>query len=224
MNPKNNPMKKQSLNNLYRYVIMFMLACTVSACAASNEKKTGKLGVSIHALNYSAREVAYIGVEEPGNPNKGGGGDALNPYSGGGTICCFSIPETWHPDLKVIVNYNLYPDKEYLRKLVSVPPYAGGKAGSIWLIVLPDETVEAVVSHFGPTLPEWPGKIKGYPVATREYRLKLWEEKIEREKADKTAFEKGLQKHDITPAQRSSYIEEIEDINKKIRQLEGNRP
>jgi hypothetical protein len=176
-------MKTRINFDLLRCFILITVALILTACAASAQKKEEHVGASIYSLNYSAREVAYIAVEEPGDPNGGGGGDALNPYSEGGSICCFSIPQKWRPDLKVVVVYQLYPDKEYRRSLVSIPPYPNDKAGSIWLIVHQDESVEAVVSKYGPSRPEWPGKIKGYPVPSREYRIKIWEKKVEEQKA-----------------------------------------
>jgi hypothetical protein len=214
-------------NSRFRFlqmVIGIALITTLAACATSTEKKDDHYGASIHALNYSAREVAYIAVEHPGHPEGGGGGDSLNPYGSGGDICCFSVPAKWSPDFKVVVVYQFYPEKTYRQSVVGVPPYPNGKAGDIWLVVHPDESVEAVVSDFGPSLVEWPGSIKGYPVPSREYRIKLWKEKIEREKADKAAFEKDLQKTGITSEQRRSYQEEILTINKNIEYLERNKP
>ncbi|MGK5056925.1 DUF3304 domain-containing protein [Janthinobacterium sp. LB2P49] len=93
------------------------------------------MAASIQALNYSSREVDYIAVENPGNTNSGGGGDSIRPYGQGGSICCFSVPEKWHADLKVVVVYQLSPDPTFHRETVSVPPYPDGKGGDIWLIV-----------------------------------------------------------------------------------------
>ena len=104
------------------------------------------MAASIQALNYSSREVDYIAVENPGNTNSGGGGDSIRPYGQGGSICCFSVPEKWHADLKVVVVYQLSPDPTFHRETVSIPPYPDGKGGDIWLIVYEDGSVGAVVS------------------------------------------------------------------------------
>src|SRR3569833_3136354 len=175
--------------------LLFVPLVLLAACA-SPAQTPARYGVSVHALNYSSREVAYIAVEQPGHPEGGAGGDALNPYGGGGDICCFPVPAKWRPDFRVVVVYQFYPETEYRRVEVGVPPYPNGKVGDIWLIVHPDFTVEAVVSDWGPSRPEWPGSIKGYPVPSRAYRLKLWEKKLVEEKAELAIFEKEVQKPD----------------------------
>jgi hypothetical protein len=172
------------------------LGMMLSACAPQNGlTKEETTGVGVRSLNYSGKEVEYIQVEKPDLSGHGGGGDSLNPYSGGGsTICCFSIPDKWRPDLKVLVVYRFYPEKEEHRQLVTVPPYAGGKAGAIWLIVHADESAEAVVSSADPDHPAWPGKIKGYPVPSKEYRLKIWERQVAQTKDDLAGSEESLKK------------------------------
>ena len=217
-------MNTSNLQSLRCWLGAISLLTVLAGCSVIGPKKEERAGASVRALNYTAREIYMIGVEEPGNPKNDGGGDALNPYSGGGSICCFGIPSQWHPDLKVIVEYQFYPEKEVRRALVNVPPYPDGKPGDIWLIVHEDESPEAVVSKYGPSRPEWPGKIKGYPVPSREYRLKLWGEKLQREKSSKAGFERALQRTDITPEQRAGYIDAIDYHNRVIIRLEENKP
>jgi hypothetical protein len=215
-----------SNQSLYRSVLIVAMTALTTACASSAEKAKGDtVGVGIKSLNYSGKEVSYIAVEKPEDPNGGGGGDALNPYSGGGsTICCFSIPNKWSPDLKVVIEYQFYPETTYRKQLVSVAPYAAGKLGDIWLIVHPDESVEAVVSDFGPTRDEWPGKIKGYPVPSREYQLKRWKEKLQLENDDLIRFEQAVKNPNLPKDKRDGYIETINQIKKSISNLESNRP
>lgn len=217
-------MKRNAIPTSLLSLSLAGIALLLSACAAPTSKTEERSGATVRSLNYSAREIFSISAERPGEPNNGGGGDALNPYSSGGAICCFSVPSVWRPDIKVVVKYKFYPEPAYREALVTLPPYPEGKASQIWLIVHEDETAEAVVSHYGPSRDEWPGKVKGYPVPSREYRLKMWKEKIEREEADKRAFERDLQKAGITPQQRQSYQEAIADINKKLQVLQRNRP
>ncbi|MDO8066462.1 MULTISPECIES: DUF3304 domain-containing protein [unclassified Janthinobacterium] len=182
------------------------------------------MAASIQALNYSSREVDYIAVENPGNTNSGGGGDSIRPYGQGGSICCFSVPEKWHADLKVVVVYQLSPDPTFHRETVSVPPYPDGKAGDIWLIVYEDGSVGAVVSLYGPSRPEWPGKIKGYPVPTKEYRDERRKQKLNREKASLLTLERGLLlRGNSLPDEKVKEIQEIIEFQKKVIQsLEGN--
>ena len=182
------------------------------------------MAASIQALNYSSREVDYIAVENPGNTNSGGGGDSIRPYGQGGSICCFSVPEKWHADLKVVVVYQLSPDPTFHRETVSVPPYPDGKGGDIWLIVYEDGSVGAVVSLYGPSRPEWPGKIKGYPVPTKEYRDERRKEKIKREKAVLHSMENALDGDvsDLTPVELMRLKGAIEYSKKLINILEEN--
>ena len=170
------------------------LRCLVTASMATvlaGWTTTASAGV-IHSLNYSEREVSYIAVEAANDPTRGGGGDALNPYGEGGNICCFSAPAKWSPDVQVMVVYRFYPEKEMRRVLVNVPPYPNGEAGEIWLIAHEDGSAEAVVSNYGPDRPEWPGKIKGYPVPSKAYMLKLWERDVRQAKIDVASYEKLL--------------------------------
>ena len=182
------------------------------------------MAASIQALNYSSREVDYIAVENPGNTNSGGGGDSIRPYGQGGSICCFSVPEKWHADLKVVVVYQLSPDPTFHRETVSVPPYPDGKSGDIWLIVYEDGSVGAVVSLYGPSRPEWPGKIKGYPVPTKEYQDERRKQKLKSEKATLVTLERVLLRDfNILSAEDIKETQEIIEYQKKVIQsLEGN--
>ncbi|WFR78663.1 DUF3304 domain-containing protein [Janthinobacterium rivuli] len=181
------------------------------------------MAASIQVLNYSSREVDYIAVENPGNTNSGGGGDSIRPYGQGGSICCFSVPEKWHADLKVVVVYQLSPDPTFHRETVSVPSYPDGKGGDIWLIVYEDGSVGAVVSHYGPSRPEWPGKIKGYPVPTKEYRDERRRQKLKREKATLLTLERVLLRDiNILSVEDIKETQEIIEFQRKlIQSLEG---
>ncbi|WP_402719189.1 DUF3304 domain-containing protein [Janthinobacterium rivuli] len=181
------------------------------------------MAASIQALNYSSREVDYIAVENPGNTNSGGGGDSIRPYGQGGSICCFSVPEKWHADLKVVVVYQLSPDPTFHRETVSVPPYPDGKGGDIWLIVYEDGSVGAVVSHYGPSRPEWPGKIKGDPVPTKEYRDERRRQKLKREKATLLTLERVMLRDiNILSVEDIKETQEIIEFQRKlIQSLEG---
>lgn len=197
----------------------------LSACAPVPPVKPDGLGVSVRAINYSGREVA-LGVVDPLNKNNEGGGDSLNPYGSGGTICCFSIPREWKPGIQVIVQYQFYPDLKWYEQLVTVPPYAGGRAGDIWLAMHEDGHAEAVVSNYGPDLPEWPGRIKGYPVPSREYLLKVRNDRITFQKGMLDAMEKGRKRgvQNLTDKQIGKLNDAIEDTKIIIKNLEEGKP
>lgn len=214
----------QTYTRITQTALLIAVFTLLPGCATQNLSTQKSAGVSVKALNYSAREVSYIAVEESNNSKSGGGGDALNPFGAGGTICCFSIPSKWRADLQVLVEYQMYPEENYRRVLVNVPPYANNEAGDIWLIVHADESVEAVVSNYGPSRAEWPGKIKGYPVPTREYRLILWERDLKRAKEGMKLFEEGLLEPGVSKATKAGYQEEIDYYKKDIRNLESHKP
>ena len=218
-------MNTSNLQPIRRWLGVISLLTVLAGCSAIGPKKEERSGVAVQPINYSGYELSYLAVEDPKDPKNAGGGGALNPYGGGrSTMCCFGIPSQWHPDLQVIVKFRIYPEKEMRRVLVKVPPYADGKPGYIWIMVHEDQSAEAVVSNYGPSRPEWPGKVKGYPEPSREYQLKVWGEKLEREKADLTRFEKAIQKPELSKEKREGYEETISQIKKSIRYLEANKP
>jgi hypothetical protein len=197
------------------------IALVLATCAAAAH------AVGIETLNYTARDLNYIAVEAPDDPSNSGGGDGATPFSSGGHVCCFDIPDQWRPGLQVVVLYQLEPERKgYRRKLVDVPPYAGGEAGDIWLIVHADESVEAVVSNYAPSRPEWPGRVKGYPVPTREYRLKRWEIKLAREKREVAGMEKARSGDisKLTSEQLMRLDDAIKYGHESIKRMEANKP
>ncbi len=210
--------------HLYRCFAVTILTVVMTACSSLGLHKEEYSGATVIAVNYSGHELSYIAVEDPKNPGNAGGGDALNPYSGGGHICCFGIPDKWRPDLQVIVEYKIWPEKEYRRVLTNVPPYSNNKPGDIWIMVHEDDSVEAVVSNAGPSHPDWPGKIKDWPTPSREYRLKVWERKLREEKDALVRFEKAVKKPDISNEKREGYQETLNQIKKNIQYMEANKP
>jgi hypothetical protein len=218
---KAEPMNTSRKRSTRDWLALTGITLALATCAAAAH------AVGIRTLNYTSRDLNYIAVEQPGKPDGGGGGDGATPFSSGGHVCCFGIPDQWHPGLQVVVVYQLEPEMTgYRRKLVDVPPYAGGEAGDIWLIVYEDESVEAVVSNYGPSRPEWPGRVKGYPEPTREYRLKRWEIKLEREKIGLAGMEKARSGdiHDLTPEQLTRLDDAIKHTREMIQRMEANKP
>jgi hypothetical protein len=74
--------------------------------------------------------------------------------------------------------YRFYPETQERRFTMHLPPYGENEVGSLWIMAHEDETAEAVVSRQDPKSPAWPGKVKGYPKPSREYRLKIWEREV----------------------------------------------
>ncbi|WP_043481186.1 DUF3304 domain-containing protein [Janthinobacterium sp. HH01] len=215
-----------NLKATFRLIFLFAGVSTLLAgCGHAQPAPPKNLGVAVRSINYSGKEVVLM-VIDPKDKKNGGGGDALNPYSTGGTICCYSIPAEWHPGLQAIVKYNLYPDPTWHEQLVDIPPYPEGIAGEIWLAMHEDGRAEAVVSHFDPTRPEWPGRVKGRPVQSVEYALKARAGRLNTQKGILAKLEKGL----ATEADSWSKEEidrlkaAIADTKERIRLLQEQKP
>ncbi|CAN5758341.1 hypothetical protein BH11PSE12_BH11PSE12_22230 [soil metagenome] len=216
---------------IYRLLLIPFLGLMLTACSGIGGHKVEEIGGVVNALNYSGREVEYIAVEATDDPSNSGGGDALNPYEGGGDICCFSKPAKWTPELAVTIKYRMAGDKVTRRALTHVTPYTEEVAGQIWLIFHPDESVEAVVSRYDPDRDEWPGKIKGYPVASREYSLKRLAIELRRENDNLAVFEKNLRRNNLSEADHVLNEEvaiwtrkRIAYLERTIAKLESNKP
>lgn len=138
--------------------------------------------VSIHGVNYSGAPFSYYLVDRA-NSERTGAGELVDPFAAGGTTCCFSLPKKWRPEIKIEIHSTHWlpnlPDgsvpevKEV--HLVDVPPYRDGKPGELWVLRSADGSISVISSDFQPNHPKWPGKLKGWPVPSLEYRRERWE-------------------------------------------------
>lgn len=213
----------------FKHTLRLLIGCAgmvglLASCATAEPSKPKYLGASVQSINYSGKEVE-LRVADPLNKSNRGGGDALNPYSMGGTICCFSIPAVWHPGYQVVVKYTFYPDETVHEQLVDVPPYPEGIAGAIWLAMHEDGRAEAVVSNFGPTRPEWPGRVKGLPVQSAEYALKVKNEALKRDRKVLIGMQEAYAGDisDLTPEQVKRLREAIEIVARRIKAMEESK-
>ena len=172
------------------------------ACA-----KPAPLGVEIHAVNYSGDDFSYVLVD-PSNPKTASGGETIAPFAAGGTVCCFALPKKWRPGIKVEIRTT-----QWLRRLpdgtlpevkktevVEVPPYAEGVAGEMWVLRSPDGAMSVLSSNFQPDHPKWPGKIKGWPVPSIEFRREYWELLKKHEEQGVDLYRSLLERIEKTPA------------------------
>ena len=153
----------------------------LAACSTS-PRSDSKIGVDISGVNYSDQPITYI-VSDP-NDKASIGGEPLDPFAGGGSMCCFRLPATWQPGIKVrveILDTNRNPFKE---EILDLPPYVDGKPGRLWAVLYQDGSIEVLSSEYGPSHAKWPGKVKGWPVPTVEYRRKLWERDLKYMQSD----------------------------------------
>lgn len=140
------------------------------------------VGVSIHGVNYSAEDFTYI-VEDPGNSKNTGGGETIGPFEAGGIMCCYELPVVWRSGIKIRVKQEfesrIEPKTSKLdgssTEIVELPPYIDGKPGELWVVRAADGTLSVVSSDYQPNHPKWPGKVKGWPVASLEYRRYRWD-------------------------------------------------
>lgn len=137
--------------------------------------------VSVHGVNYSGATFSYYLID-PVNPDTGGVGETIDPFAGGGTTCCFSLPKIWRPGIKVQIHATHWlprPDgslsEEKNVHIVDVPRYDDNKPGELWVMRGADGNMSVISSDFQPDHPKWPGKIKGWPIPSLEYRRERWE-------------------------------------------------
>jgi hypothetical protein len=140
------------------------------------------ISTNVHSVNYSGYEFTSW-VEDPLNARNRGGGESVSPYSAGGIMCCYSLPERWHSGIQVTIHathsFQTSPEAKLSEisetHTVEVPPYVDGKVGELWIIREGDGTYSVVSSDFQPNHEKWPGKVKGWPVPSLEYRRVKWD-------------------------------------------------
>jgi len=157
-----------------------VLSCCISLLLITGcEKPT--VDVSVHGVNYSGETFSYY-VADPTMPHKTAGGELIDPFSAGGTTCCVMLPRKWRSGIKLQVRMTHWlearPDGSLpeVKQLfvVDVPPYINGKPGELWVLREADGKASVISSDFQPDHPKWPGKMKGWPVPSLEYRRERW--------------------------------------------------
>lgn len=187
--------------------VLFALAILATGCA-STPTVPERLGVTVRMLNYTDRELQYMAIADPTVIDNSSGGVALNPYGSSGAICCYGLPPAWRPGLQAVIAYKFYGEDgdtfppgrnhpsmrgggiQVFKRLLAIPPYDPATLSNVWVIMHADRSVEVIVSDVGPSHPEWTGRVKGNPVPSREYRLKLWQEAVNRERSALSSWER----------------------------------
>lgn len=167
--------KKTHPRNLQSMLLLVLASMALTGCA----KTSGTEAVSVTAINYTDQELNGFLFEQPDDENKVAGGVPVRPFEGAGLMCCFSVPAKWHPGIKVKLTYDWWQGddkpRKYETKDFELPPYPDGQAGMLWALFYADGSVQVVSSNYSPGHAKWPGKIKGGPVPTLEYRRKMWQ-------------------------------------------------
>lgn len=158
-------------------VPVFMLCMSLlSGCEAST------VNVNLHGVNYTIEPFTYM-VMDPVKPDQISGGELIDSFAAGGTTCCATLPREWRPGIKLTVRTTHWlkarPDGSLPEikqvHVVEVPKYVDGKPGELWVLRNADGSVSVVSSDLQPDHAQWPGKVKGWPVPSLEYRLERWE-------------------------------------------------
>lgn len=184
-----------------------VLAVIVAAAIYVFPREEKYVGVNLHGVNHTADVFSFY-LRDPEKPERISGGSGLiDPYGAGGISCCAVLPRVWVPGVKLQIHITHYPKPTPNGKRVEiketidteVPEYSDGQPGEFWVLRMPDGKVEVVSSNYQPNHEKWPGKLKGWPEPSVEYRRERWElfRKIEADNVEK--FEGALKKLDKNP-------------------------
>lgn len=178
---------------------IFLTAPLLAACSKS-------LPVSIHGVNYTVEPFSYV-ITDPNDPKNTGGGELIESYAAGGTMCCYELPRKWYPGIKVSVRSAHWVGKsadDSLRQIVTthsveVPRYVDGKPGELWVLRSADGSIDLVASDFQPDHARWPGKVKGWPVPSLAYQRERWDISITHQIGFLKAYESLLAELNSSP-------------------------
>ena len=153
---------------------MLLAALWLAGCEATGGRQ---VAVAVSAINYTEVELSSFLFINP-ETNAPAGGPPLLPYSGGGTMCCYELPQHWRPGIRVKLRYEWWDaqrtDTDYQFLEVELPRYEG-EPTMLWALFYPDGEVEVLASAVDPGHPQWAGRERGWPVPSQAYRLKMWE-------------------------------------------------
>ena len=174
-------MMDMNMGSLFRKIAKQALLASLLATPAAFGWAKSTVSVSVHGVNYSNETFSYS-VEDPNDKKGPAAGELVDRFAAGGTVCCYDLPKEWQPGIKIKVN-SVYWLKETADKklpeiaqtfIVEVPPYVDGKPGELWVLRQADGTVDVVSSDYQPNHEKWPGKVKGWPVPSLEYKRERW--------------------------------------------------
>jgi hypothetical protein len=168
-----------------RRLLLSILPILLTACAVltpSMATSSNGVSVSLHGVNYTGESFQYV-VGDPKDPSNSGGGEHIRPFSAGGTMCCYQLPKRWAPGIQVQVQATHWTEKGPEKKLeeitqvhmVELPRFPDREMGALWVLRTKEGAIELVFSNVQPDHPDWPGRVKGWPAPSLEYRRERWE-------------------------------------------------
>nr|WP_314543665.1 DUF3304 domain-containing protein [uncultured Massilia sp.] len=167
-------------NSFRKIAIVLTLGVNI-LLGACQEKSTASVG--LHGVDYSGSEFSYY-VVEPNDPDKVTGGEHIDPFSAGGITCCAELPIQWKPGTQLTIRTTHWLPKRKPQDplpeiteihMVDVPRYTSGKPEELWVLREPGGRISVVLSDLQPDHPKWPGRVKGWPMPSLEYRRERWE-------------------------------------------------
>jgi hypothetical protein len=184
--------------------VCLLIAPIVTACAKSPAP------VSVHGVNYSGETFSYV-VTDPRNAKNTAGGELIEPYAAGGTMCCYELPKKWRPGLTISIQSTHWVgklDDNTLRDvatthLVEIPRYSDGKPGEIWVLRAGNGSMSVISSDFQPDHPKWPGQVKGWPVPSLEHQRTRWGLYINHQKQGVAVYEDLISELNSSPEVRA---------------------
>lgn len=215
----------------YSLVTWMMVCCGVLLAGCSSLGAGQQLGATLTAVNYTDWPFDWVGVARVAEPEKAMAADGVEAFGASGQMCCVSLPAKWQPGMELVVQTQdgtrAKSAKEWgqehipiIKHRVAVPRYDSSDVGTVWVQLLPGGKVELVVSRYAPTHAQWPGKVKGWPVPTVEFRRKIWDRDMKLLTDDLSDFEKAIQRDgaDVEKFKRA-----IEIVKMRMARM-GTRP
>ena len=94
----------------------------MTGCAPQPVKDSSSYGANVGIVNHTAQYIHSASVNGAGGANMGAWG------AGMGNVCCASVPTKWHPELQVVVLWDVPKGSKhvYKEKIVKVEKYDEG--------------------------------------------------------------------------------------------------
>jgi hypothetical protein len=208
-------------------LLLSSLPILLTACAVLTPSKatsSNGVSVSLHGVNYTDESFQYV-VGDPKDPSNSGGGEHISPFSAGGTMCCYQLPKRWAPGIQVQVQATHWTKKGPEKKIeeitqvhmVELPRFPDREVGALWVLRTKEGAIELVFSNVRPDHPDWPGRVKGWPEPSLEYRRERWELYRYSAQSDVKLYHSLLSKLQSNPQQR---LREVWERNQKSRNVD----
>jgi hypothetical protein len=123
-----------------RSLACLIYAISMAGCATQQATSPAAATAQVGIVNHTGKFIYSASVD-------GAGGGNMDRWGAGfANICCASIPEVWHPGLKVMVTWDMPEGHTHIikEKLVEVEKY--DEPGSVYLHFFPNDEVRVVVT------------------------------------------------------------------------------